>query len=984
MSFCNLGLNFVRDVNNVLRNNATTPNELSHKFNALDDIVRKLFIQIKEPDLQFKIANFKNRLIVLLNKKTTSKEWQGCRFQLAMLSEEINLSVFSYLFPNASTAEMRAKRHPKCVMLERSLLVLKRAVGTFKKFTEKTKNARELERKLMGCLPLQGILGADFDAVPAGLDEVIPGQVSLDIPAGVSEDVCLPCERSEDDEKLGRCGGFVPLESAGFVSIASAGFHARGKVVHAVDPKLAIFQRWWRLYHHTLELLKNPGHLSHEAIVALRLFLIHYLARTGAMTPKEAQAQALTVTPLQGDAFYHRDNFTFGLFTNHLSFLNSIISSRFNIPNESVQCLSDLVGFSKVFHRQRITVQYDALDDDEIIERKLSMALLRRQSNDFRPVYFVFEKTEEFSHDDFKSWSKITSTIIKKFNDPNRPIEVVGIVRSGIYPFVIFFKKWKDYNNVDLRDLIRGFGYTPTLQQTSRLLAEAPEFDLRNISMQLSKLYDRSAIDLRLGNLLISDLSDLLNSTTFQRFKRFATRMAAESPDSPFDIVSSSLVRAIEGLTDYPVDARFAQLKLQTVLKECYARLLNFMEVLMSRVHKSGKEKTLAELSNLKDLIFEDIFFIIEVSADKTQAIKHAEELLMEVLPRAPIKPTATGFVSYGMRCVTVLHDVCKKAKEQLSKEGCALNIFSYEDSYFEIADPLRYGGECVTTVASPDYDKSLFWALQSLAKSEEAEKIDLVVVDPHGNMNRKARSVDGHDVDQIIQVILDNKVAGSPLTVAIDLTIGFVQDSVIPKLITKYQALIQSGEINLVFYRSVQKFDSFGTDKVTGGYLQVYSHNRAFLESFASVMEQERGRVDPINPLCLVHLYKHCLAGLEQWRRKAFSNVAYLYSLIDKRFIASSPLAAKLPFFLYEQKDPVNSALVIYVKEKEEYLKFEQMLADAGFPVINRYSFGYLLTNTTGIGLEPYGRFTLGIEDQAKFKIFADTYNSFLSQVSL
>lgn len=975
--------NFVDDVSLVLKREAHTRDELTRKFDELDEIFKKVCVQIQDPVLQFKLLNLKNRLIVLIHNKRdpNNPEWDICRKELFSLSknvqEVVKLRSFSYLFPEGtSLSELRAvttclevmkrrAQRPKPTALDES--GLKNAEGD-----RKTCNFLDLDIEVNAIEPTRHnpnvtVKAAEVERKAKQLDT----DLATDFEVG-------ELHESKEHHFSGILASLPPvIENSRIWSDLPSNFCTLESIV---AQNLVIFKPWWRLYHHTLKLLSEPEQLPSAAAFALRFFLINYLARSAPMNAVQARWLGCSISPLQLQTFYHRDNQPKNM---HLTILNFTILKRFQlvVGKEVALSLSDLEGFNRMFQQQKVTVKLALTDNDDTIQQKIALAEEERKKTGAKVLYVLLEKSVELSVGDVEEWRQF-ATKVKVLTLKTEHVQIVGIGQSLGQQFVIHFDGTAESEN-ELRLMISNFGYVPSSSQVAHQLAKAPEFNLSILQAELKEQYNPLETDLRLGKLFVRSLDELLQNATLKQLKR----CAAMHPNSPVGIVSENIVKAIKGLKEYPVDASFAQMGLRTVLHECYARMLNLMEVMMRQDYKNGGEKALVKLADLKDLIFEDLFFIIEVSADKSQANQRVEELLMKPLKNAVMKPTACSFVNNGVRCVTLLHRVCQKAKELETKEGATLSILSYQDSYYEIADPKRYGRQRVVTVAAPDYDKSLDEALTKFSQLPDSEKIDFIVVDPHGSLNKDSRSIDTHDAGKIIDAVLARNASRRPLTVALDTTIAFIEDPETVRLLAKYQKLIEDGQLNLVFYRSIHKFDAFGTDKLTGGVLQVYSKNPNFLQSFASTMGEQKGYVDPINPLCFVHLQKYCHAGLEEWRRRIFENTSYLYSLIDKRFVSSDPAAKDLPFYMYELKDSINFATVLYVSNREEYAKFEQILKYKGFPCVSRLGFGFLYTTDCSFYANKenqYIRFNIGIEDKAKFKIFAEIFNAFLNEYKM
>ncbi|PTY01612.1 hypothetical protein DB346_12805 [Verrucomicrobia bacterium LW23] len=275
---------------------------------------------------------------------------------------------------------------------------------------------------------------------------------------------------------------------------------------------------------------------------------------------------------------------------------------------------------------------------------------------------------------------------------------------------------------------------------------------------------------------------------------------------------------------------------------------------------------------------------------------------------------------------------------------------------------------------------------------------LDLFVAEFHHNISTEKTAYQAEKVlEQVLTILAaDPPIAGKPLTVAIDTTISRGDDPGIAALIKGLEKQIEDGDVNLVLFRSGQKFDMAGNDHLTGGFMTVYNKGkgdlRALLRTF-NVNSSETEAPTATNLQGMIHFQRHAGAALDLYRtaimhanfemlnsgdslpyglpKELVSNVStgdeplLLAPNTDPNAVfidIRSPLGARLPG-AGPDKNPMYVPLSTHIRA---------LAKDHGLLESDRPSFGFPHLNFTLVGQQKL-RVTLGLESEKQLKIFRD-----------
>jgi hypothetical protein len=379
---------------------------------------------------------------------------------------------------------------------------------------------------------------------------------------------------------------------------------------------------------------------------------------------------------------------------------------------------------------------------------------------------------------------------------------------------------------------------------------------------------------------------------------------------------ASPLIPLLEGFSSLPIDSFFHTKKEAALLFDSYGRVLHAL--------KEAMKVSLQRFENFTDLVYEEMLFWL-LCAEPYSAHQLEKEIQKIIPPPSFFRSVQTGMSAFSEIANTLV-------KPDSS-------VMAFDDCYYESLFHLK-GAQIIR---GPDYE------------IPPMKKVDFLFVDFHNNILPGKKETHRHDVKSIFSKVL--RSSGFSTTLVIDNTIGFLNSLEIRELLAEFP------HQNIIIYWSHQKFDLLGCDKVSGGSYAVYSRDERFLDLFRAL---RGGEIDRLSRQVLTHFFTFGAEGMEERKRKIFSNGWYANQRIDQ----------KVPGVV-KKWDPCSFSVDICVegaleKEKGILKKFQEK----GVPLTSRLSFGYNITSQTTIK-EEVMRFSLGAEDQGFIDQFIEAFNS-------
>ena len=690
--------------------------------------------------------------------------------------------------------------------------------------------------------------------------------------------------------------------------------------VRKSHPRHVLYQRWAYMRTTIYGLLKDPS-LSLETKNALRFFLLQYLAKIASHSFDPESENFVSLTPMQTDVMYHRSTNDIPI----LQMLEAALLVKLGIRASAYLSLPDFAGVEEIIPYPYRVCKLEWEDDDTTVLSKLS------ESEGDLAVYFhaTIDPAGDIRQQR-ENIEKRSSDFAKHF-PTEKKVMIFAAVTLGTLSFILIptitlpgFHQYSNEPYEELRTIQAETGSIPTQQQAARTLAAMIE----NIEGFAAFSHAPPKAQEHLGTLFIPTFNAFVTSSTYLRFKNIALQPLAGYPRA-LPLLAENICRFIEGLREYEPDRVFERLRLSGFLRESYARVLNFMEVLLNLDYENTPLACYF-LDDYKDLIFEDLFFWAELCLDLSRA---AEGLSSGAMVEEG--PAVFGLVSSGMRCSALIRRTLKKLCPSREVE-----LVMFEDTYFE--NFLPHNRETITLVTSTrlvsTYDDSLRKCIMQFQGEEK--RIDALFIDFHSSVNTNCAFLTAHDVGSVIREVLFQR--REPLMVVIDATLGMIRDDEVHNLLRQYREEVLQGRLSIALYRSCQKYDQFGTDKLSGGFIQLFSSDRETVRLFREELEKEH--VDGYNIKALSHLYRHCSRGLDLHRKMSFDSARLFYESLGKEaFYEEGSIGFEVK---NDPRNPFNVLIMPYDRVDALQPEITKLFYKNKMAAIPRISFGFV--NTT------------------------------------
>jgi hypothetical protein len=259
---------------------------------------------------------------------------------------------------------------------------------------------------------------------------------------------------------------------------------------------------------------------------------------------------------------------------------------------------------------------------------------------------------------------------------------------------------------------------------------------------------------------------------------------------------------------------------------------------------------------------------------------------------------------------------------------------------------------------------------------------IDIYVADFHHNISLERNVYRVENLQLQIDKLFDSGLVSSRFTVAIDCTIDFIRSEDIRKFLEHNKSRITKGEMNVVLYRSAQKFDMLGMDNYYGGFTVTINDGKSY-EAFNQRMDDSEDQVKGLAMQGMSHLSQTATKHSDRYRQALMDSTRLLYSSLPPGCIFSP--GSTSPMQISKVEDPHSVFLDIKFPVVQDNKKATQIskafsrkifeyAAANGLPLTGRASFGFPTTNYTVIGGSKV-RLNPGLEGPNVTKKYADFF---------
>jgi hypothetical protein len=398
-------------------------------------------------------------------------------------------------------------------------------------------------------------------------------------------------------------------------------------------------------------------------------------------------------------------------------------------------------------------------------------------------------------------------------------------------------------------------------------------------------------------------------------------------------------------IANCPTQKAVAQFSLHKILMQ--------WEFLTQKKDKSS----LFELASHLEQMHSDLSALLEIFSPFLSDRFHPIYLNLLSIPPLLKSLTSCGIHSSAM---TSLAGICKAVQKT---GGRAPRIIYGENTYFECVNAIKKIGSAIPIEQATEKDLA---------------QVDLLLAQFNPVLKLGLHS--GYTVEKISESLhrILNAKKQIPLTLALDCTIDFLDSPKVAQLLQEFQQEIEEGTLNVVGYRSGNKFDLFGMDNYSGApFFMIHNRDPKWF-FFKALLTDPVLQADRLSLQWFCLAYQNVIPQLELYRKKIFENTRAVLHKLPKRLLQQTANYRVPPF--EEAAEP--GFIDIQVTGPFHKIKAAALVAgslclksmEQGHPIFDRPSLGFYHPNLTMLfGQESSTiRLTLGL-DPAQVELFAD-----------
>ncbi|WP_267140540.1 hypothetical protein [Anianabacter salinae] len=353
------------------------------------------------------------------------------------------------------------------------------------------------------------------------------------------------------------------------------------------------------------------------------------------------------------------------------------------------------------------------------------------------------------------------------------------------------------------------------------------------------------------------------------------------------------------------------------------------------------------------------------------------------------------------------LSSVISGLENMRGREG-PLQIAVLENSYYESQINLGHAkGNTTHTVSDTNHGQSIIGIGEALGES--GAKLDLFVAEFHHNIGMGVSEYADLNVLGQVKSLIQNDLVSDRFTVAIDNTISDPDGTEIRELLSDpvVAKAIEDGKLNVVFYRSAQKFDMAGFDNYNGGITASFNKSEAFGDFMNGMRStgDEGDKISSFNLQGLTYLQSTARSELSAYRNGIVANTRMM---LDPQSETNRPGFATDSFLRpdtvgqrFFQVTPNSDRGAVFVDLRSAFIDPDNPKAEDGysslFNLINKYvvlpgkdmplqgraSFGFAHANISTIGGDRF-RFNPGLESKETMIAYREMFDTINDAMSL
>lgn len=632
--------------------------------------------------------------------------------------------------------------------------------------------------------------------------------------------------------------------------------------------------KYYYFYRHLATLISHGlvNFVGHETRKTIEFMILHGQSKAASFTPSHAEVSELQISPLYPKgAEYHRsvDSSWFkkvheavakklGLTSQEILLINSPLAVeviRRHYPNNELATPQTFDEFTVLFDAYVKGLQHDPFDapgaPDQLILFDHSALLNSDQCS------LELAKINQFLELKDVPLGIIIYAVI---NIDELPVLIIPTCRN--VPKV-------DAERMEIFQLINKCGFKPSPEHAKRAWLDAqPLFTILReagiVPVVLDPTKTRSLT-------LPPNLRLFLTGGEVKAFRELSNEQGA----APYlQIMPEAIFQLLEGLAETgEIERLFKENNLTSLLQVFVTHLRGAMKNAVS-----SKNDLLAFCTQLECIhqIIQDILALAPIH-DETVLEKCITARLNPILP-AGLGPPQVHLKASGMRC---LASVC--AAVEALKGSPALCVVQMKDIYYESA---------AIVDAAPSYENVILdgdtfnaQGIEAALKGGVSQPVDLFICEFHHNVSVNRSSYTSENITEQVKAMHYKGYLAEPCTLLIDTTINLELSDDFQVLFNDpvIKQLIEKGKLNVVLFRSAQKFDMLGADNYYGG-IAISVNRRDNFAPFRERMNRPEDQLRGLNYQGIAHLHKYAGEQIDRYRKAIMKNTHLLYDLLPAK----------------------------------------------------------------------------------------------------
>jgi hypothetical protein len=265
---------------------------------------------------------------------------------------------------------------------------------------------------------------------------------------------------------------------------------------------------------------------------------------------------------------------------------------------------------------------------------------------------------------------------------------------------------------------------------------------------------------------------------------------------------------------------------------------------------------------------------------------------------------------------------------------------------------------------------------------TDDSIKVDLYVAEFHHNIDIDSEHTH-YEKGRVVEDIRKILKSTDQLTVAIDATIDYTRSGDLRELLHELKPEIDAGRLNLVVFRSGQKFDMMGFDNYFGATYFVINNGDPKWDAFQNLKTDAAYQTDPLSCQYFTWMAFTGLGIIDGYKDLIFRNTRAVLNVVPESLLPAPGKKVCVSTFAEDVKTPFIDVKI--GEENEELrrwaqMRFFELYIDADKIAYRRGSFGFPHPNFTWIS--PKIRLNVGI-DPTEIVLYEQFFKELEAKVS-